>query len=59
MQGHNETAVRLAALAGDAQIALDKVARGEADAIEGWLAYGARKRTEVLWCNFETQGVLI
>ena len=39
--GHNETAVRLAALAGDAQIALDKVARGEADAIEGWLAYGA------------------
>lgn len=39
--GHNETAVRLAALAGDAQIALDKVARGEADAIDGWLAYGA------------------
>ena len=39
--GHNENAVRLAALAGDAQIALDKVARGEADAIEGWLAYGA------------------
>lgn len=39
--GHNETAVRLAALAGDAQIALDKVAKGEADAIEGWLAYGA------------------
>lgn len=41
MQGHNESAVRLAALAGDAQIALDKVAKGEADAIEGWLAYGA------------------
>lgn len=39
--GHNESAVRLAALAGDAQIALDKVAKGEADAIEGWLAYGA------------------
>lgn len=39
--GHNETAVRLAALAGDAQIALDKVAKGEADAIDGWLAYGA------------------
>lgn len=39
--GHNETAVRLAGLAGDAQIALDKVARGEADALEGWLAYGA------------------
>lgn len=39
--GHNETAVRLAALAGDAQIALDKVARGEADANDGWLAYGA------------------
>lgn len=41
MQGHNENTVRLAALAGDAQIALDKVAKGEADAIEGWLAYGA------------------
>lgn len=41
MHGHNENAVRLAALAGDAQIALDKVARGEADAIDGWLAYGA------------------
>lgn len=39
--GHNESAVRLAALAGDAQVALDRVARGEADAIEGWLAYGA------------------
>lgn len=39
--GHNEAAVRLAALAGDAQVALDSVARGEADAIEGWLAYGA------------------
>lgn len=39
--GHNEAAVRLAALAGDAQVALDRVARGEADAIEGWLAYGA------------------
>lgn len=39
--GHNETAVRLAALAGDAQIALGKVSKGEADAIDGWLAYGA------------------
>lgn len=39
--GHNETAVRLAALAGDAQIALDKVSKGEADATDGWLAYGA------------------
>lgn len=39
--GHNESAVRLAALAGDAQIGLDRVARGEADAVEGWLAYGA------------------
>ena len=39
--GHNENAIRLAALAGDAQIALDKVAKGEADAIDGWLAYGA------------------
>ena len=39
--GHNENAVRLSALAGDAQIALDKVGEGEAAAIEGWLAYGA------------------
>lgn len=39
--GHNEATVRLAGLATDAQIALDKVASGEADAIEGWLAYGA------------------
>jgi len=39
--GHNEKAIRLAALAGDAQVALDRVAKGEADAIEGWLAYGA------------------
>ena len=39
--GHNEATVRLAALAGDAQIALDRVAYGEAEAIEGWLAYGA------------------
>lgn len=39
--GHNEATVRLAALAGDAQVALDRVARGEAEAIEGWLAYGA------------------
>lgn len=39
--GHNENAVRLAALAGDAQIALDRVAKGETDAIEGWLEYGA------------------
>lgn len=39
--GHNEAAVRLAALAGDAQVALDRVARGEAEALDGWLAYGA------------------
>lgn len=39
--GHNEGAVRKAALAGDMQIALHKVARCEADAIDGWLAYGA------------------
>lgn len=39
--GHNETAVRLAALAGDAQIALDRVTRGSSEAIDGWLAYGA------------------
>ncbi|MGB3387471.1 MAG: DNA N-6-adenine-methyltransferase, partial [Pseudaminobacter sp.] len=39
--GHNEIAVRLGLLANDAQLALDKVARGEGDAIDGWLAYGA------------------
>ena len=39
--GHNENAVRLAALAGDAKAALDSVSRGEADAFDGWLAYGA------------------
>lgn len=39
--GHNETAVRLNMLAHDAQAALDRVARSETDAIDGWLAYGA------------------
>lgn len=39
--GHNEMAVRLGILANDAQIALDRVAKGEGDAIEGWIAYGA------------------
>lgn len=39
--GHNETAARLGILANDAQIALGRVSRGEADAIDGWLAYGA------------------
>lgn len=39
--GHNESTVRLGILAHDAQLALERVARGEADAIEGWIAYGA------------------
>ena len=39
--GHNETAVRLALLAEDARKGLARVDAGEADAIEGWLAYGA------------------
>lgn len=39
--GHNETAVRLGLLANDAQIALERVAKGEGDALDGWLAYGA------------------
>lgn len=39
--GHNELTVRLGILASDAQLALDRVAKGEGDAIEGWLAYGA------------------
>lgn len=41
MYGHNELAVRLGILASDAQLALDRVAKGEGDAIEGWIAYGA------------------
>jgi len=39
--GHNEIAVRLGILANDAQFALTQVAKGEGDAIEGWLSYGA------------------
>jgi len=39
--GHNESPIRLAILADAARQALDRVASGEADAIEGWLAYGA------------------
>ena len=40
-RGHNENAVRLSMLADEAKRGLDRVATGEADAIEGWLAYGA------------------
>jgi hypothetical protein len=40
-RGHNENAVRLSMLADDAQRGLERVVAGEADAIEGWLAYGA------------------
>lgn len=39
--GHNELTVRLGMLANDAHVALERVAKGEGDAIEGWLAYGA------------------
>ena len=39
--GHNETTVRLGLLAEDARQGLARVAAGEADAIEGWLVYGA------------------
>lgn len=39
--GHNETTVRLGMLAHDAKIALERVERGEDDAMAGWLAYGA------------------
>ena len=39
--GHNESPVRLAILADAARAALDRVASGETDAIDGWLAYGA------------------
>lgn len=40
-RGHNENAVRLSMLADNAQRGLAQVAKGEDDAIEGWLAYGA------------------
>jgi phage N-6-adenine-methyltransferase len=39
--GHNERTSRLGLLAEDAQRGLARVADGEADTIEGWLAYGA------------------
>ena len=39
--GHNETTARLGLLAEDARKGLARVDAGEADAIEGWLAYGA------------------
>ena len=39
--GHNESPIRLAILADAARQALERVASGEADTIEGWLAYGA------------------
>jgi len=38
--GHNEATARLGLLAEDARKGLERVANGEADAIEGWLAYG-------------------
>jgi len=39
--GHNETTARLGLLAEDARKGLSRVAAGESDTIEGWLAYGA------------------
>lgn len=39
--GHNSNAIRLAELAGAAREGLTQVAEGEADAVQGWLAYGA------------------
>lgn len=39
--GHNSNAIRLAELAGAAREGLTQVANGEADAVQGWLAYGA------------------
>lgn len=39
--GHNELTVRLGMLASDAQHALERIAKGEEDAIAGWIAYGA------------------
>lgn len=39
--GHNAPRPRLDLLAEDARTGLARVARGEAEAIEGWLIYGA------------------
>jgi len=39
--GHNEHTVRLGMLADTAQRALERVASGETDTIQGWIAYGA------------------
>lgn len=39
--GHNSNAIRLAELAGAAREGLTQVANGEADVVQGWLAYGA------------------
>lgn len=39
--GHNENAIRLAALAGDALIGKEKAEQCEASAVDGWIAYGA------------------
>jgi phage N-6-adenine-methyltransferase len=39
--GDNEITVRLGLLADDAHHALEQVAKGEGDAISGWMAYGA------------------
>lgn len=39
-RGHNENAFRLDTLAEDARRGLTRVAQGESDALEGWLAYG-------------------
>lgn len=41
LRGHNERAMRLSILVDDAKQGLERVADGEADAIVGWLAYGA------------------
>ena len=38
--GHNEATARLGLLAEDARKGLERVSSGEADAIEGWIAYG-------------------
>lgn len=40
VMGHNERAVRLGLLANDARKGLERVSGGEAEAVEGWLAYG-------------------
>ena len=47
--GHNENAIRLAALAGD------KIASGNADVADGWISFGEAMGGAALLCGSETK----